>query len=116
MARPNRNCVKLLDLNGYVMRHVSQSEARRLIDDELARDAGAGWYPRRRDVTLTKVQLVAPRLMHASPTTITFTECEVNAGVYSDNVAPGRVSAIQSKIEAWPFIGDNLAPRVGVRV
>jgi hypothetical protein len=131
--RNNRLTVPLFSIQGHMLRHITLSEAHRMLELKQAHQVS------RRNQPL-KIQLNGlDREMKNTPATITFSECNANAfaktkfeGAHSrtatmsemkkqERLLMGRpsedfIERAEVKVALWPFIGDTKAVAVRPQV
>jgi hypothetical protein len=92
------------------MRYVGLAEARDMVCLGSAR-----WLNRFHNAVML---VYLERGEKPSPASLSFSECMANVGLSStrgQRISLGRERHVQSKVEAWPFVGDTLAPCVRPR-
>ncbi len=116
MAKPKmvRVYCRTADISSPKSLHVKvrREAAERMVDDRLARWVSPDSI-QRTEVTSEVV---------SNQSTITDSECEINAGAYAglrrgaaETLSPAQVEAVRRKVAAWPEIYDQKAPLPGYR-
>ncbi len=107
---------RVYSVNGERLRSIPRREAEEMVD------SGQAIRLSRLKAPELVIQLRHARNERSDPATITLAEVEANAGVRGprqrnrDKVKIGNfVDKAMTKIEAWPYVGDTKAVRVGPR-
>lgn len=107
--------VPLWDSNRLYVRHIGERAAWRMVDSGTALGIfHNGWTTDhgRNDLPLIGVELRITRaVLEYSSASLDDRDAKAVAGELGDTAA---TAAARAKLEAWPTIGDDLAPRVGV--
>jgi hypothetical protein len=115
MARNHHLTIPVYSASGSnaIIRRVSFRQAKEMLEK---REAVGFKSPRKNgkggDISALQLHSLQ-RDDRPSPTSITAGEMRANIGEYGE---AHFVDEARAKIEVWPYIGDDRAPRVGIRV